>query len=403
MAVINVRSREGKTWIGLESSFGASGAATPIFPIGPVKLALKQEEIPIKDQSVFRGDHKGTVKGRKSATAAFEIYAKPAAQQLVALATPATPPHAILTKATLGGEHAAAGSLVAVGTSSSSIDVTGSTGANFPVGTVIAVEVNGSLEATRVISQATDTLGLYPRLSAAPSVGAKVINSYTYYQTETNTQSVFLRHEKAGSTSFQWELNGGIASLDFKTDRDTLISIGANMQFADWQDGALGADNTFAADTQHAPVPLVSGFTLLQTPGTTTRTQYPFQSVQGKIEASMQLIPQLAGPVQQTLGTFRGSADQTATVELMIAGADRTLLDTWWASQSSLFLMFGALAGSGNTARGIVFTFPQAILISRPQEDESTGRLLYKCSLAAQLDPTASTELARAGVLVSHL
>ena len=402
MSAVDIRSREGASYLGIESTYGTAATSPPrIFTLGDVKMQLVQKEHEILDESVYVGDYKGTVKGLKSATARFHMYPKPATAQLIAAATPATPPHAQIIKAMFGGEAAAAGSLVTAASTTTTVNVTAGTGTGMPVGTLIAVQnAAGNLEVTRVTTTSANSVTVYPPLSGAPAVGNVVVNSYTYYITDTNTQSFTFQHAKAGSAAYQYQLLAGIADLEFGTDRDSLITLTAACRFSDWTDGTLGLSTAFAADTQGPPLATSIGFTLLQPTATVTRLQYPLHSLGGKFDLGMDFVTQYNGAVNATVGAMRVKGRPSAMASLLIR-ADRTVLDTYWANQTQLNLIFGSMSGSGTTSRGIVFDFPQAIIIGRPEEDMSTGRLLYKCNVSAQLATSAATDLARKGASVS--
>lgn len=104
-----------------------------------------------------------------------------------ASATPAQDALSIVLGAIMGGQADAAGSLVASGSSATGVTVTSTQGDRFPEGTIVGVETgvaSGIFVCTAIDTRSTDALTFTHSVGFTPAVGAKVINSDMFFETD---------------------------------------------------------------------------------------------------------------------------------------------------------------------------------------------------------------------------
>jgi len=225
MSQVNIITREQSVRVGRESTFGVtpSGsfpnamtrfvASEPVLADGAVR-----EMLDVNDIRVRRMDAVTPVQGleiaSKVALTQLLKATKTAAQLTSSVSAGALTPRLLLGHC-MGTEFAINGSVVAVGASTTSFDVTATHGARFRRGTFIAVEVSGQMEWARVVSIATDTITVEPALSGTPATSAIVRNLYNYSMAESNTSSLAVQVAYVGDSAAQYTLNGVHGNLKF--------------------------------------------------------------------------------------------------------------------------------------------------------------------------------------------
>jgi len=142
-----------------------------------------------------------------------------------AAAVPAVDALGVVLRAIMGGQAAAAGSLVASGASATGVTVTGASGSRFPEGTLVLVETavsSGLYELTGIDTRSTDALAFCTSLSFTPAVGARVLNGDLYYETDQPAQTlqwlvegedrddIWLYVGCQGALSVEWPLGGEV-------------------------------------------------------------------------------------------------------------------------------------------------------------------------------------------------
>lgn len=226
MAQSNIITRERATYIGLESTYGSTPAAsfpnamTRIICIDDSEARDPQEEmLDVADERVRRADAIQPVHGLQIASKfSLKAYLKstPQAAQLVAGATPGSLSPRIVLRHALGTEYADEGSTVATGTSSTVFDVQPGDGALFRVGTFIAVAISGQMEWAEVTAISTDTITVSPALSGTPSTSAVVRNLYNYAMAESHISSVTVQQANVGASTAQYTFNGAFGDIAFE-------------------------------------------------------------------------------------------------------------------------------------------------------------------------------------------
>lgn len=225
MSQSNIITREQSVRVGRESAFGVtpSGsfpnamtrfiASEPVLADGAVR-----EMLDVNDIRVRRMDAVQPVQGLELASKvalSMNLKATPSGTQLVSgVSAAALTPRLFLGHA-MGAEFAINGSVVAAGVSTTEFDVTGTHGARFRRGTLIAVEVSGQMEWVLVMGVATDTITVAPALSSTPGTGAIVRNLYNYAMAESNTSSLAVQVAYVGDSTAQYSFNGVHGSLKF--------------------------------------------------------------------------------------------------------------------------------------------------------------------------------------------
>jgi hypothetical protein len=392
MTAVDISSRAASTFIGIESSFGSVPTMTRCFPDTGSTLEIAQDNVQNPDERVRIKTALATIQGNKSCSAKLTAGLRVDGTQLLAAGSASTPWLGILLKALLGGEAAAAGSTIASAASGTSITVGAGHGARFKIGTWVAVDVAGTLEAARVINVSTDTLTLRPALSGTPSASAIVVNSYTYFPTETNTQTLYLQHAKAqDATAHKWSLGGLIGSLAISLPPGERATVEATLKGKTW---SFPSDDTIAvtsaADTMAAPMVVRNAVTLIQAPATTTKTHYPMHGLEIGYpgDSGMVHVPELGG-VEGATGAMRVGERPWGTVKLKLR-AD-TQLHTWYAAQTTLSVVCMIPYGSGTSKRFLVLDLPCCQITAVPKPADEGGRLVQEVELQLMEDTTTTT------------
>lgn len=395
MAAVDISARAGASYLGIESTFGTAPSMTRCFPDTGSSLVLAQANLPNTDERVRVKTHLKPVQGLKTGTATLKTKLRPDGTQLTAAASAATPWLGIALKAGLGGEASAAGStVITASTASSLIVTTGHGAARFKIGTWIGVEVSGALEWARITNIATDTLTLVPQLSGAPTVGGVVVNSYCYFPTETNTQSLYFQHAKAqDSSTSKYSLGGGITGLKLTTQRGEYLSAEWSVQFVTW--AAPTSDSvavTTASDGMAAPVVMRGAITLLQAAATTsTKVHYPIEVLDVELpqNLAMAYIPELGG-VEGNVGVMRSGECRPWTKLKLTVRAD-SQLKTWYDAQTTLQFVLQVPAGSGTTTRAVILDVPSCVIVAMATPKESGGMWRQEVTLEGLEDTTTTT------------
>ena len=225
MSQSNIITREQSVRVGRESAFGVTpsgsfpNAMTRFIASEPVLAdGAQREMLDVGDIRVRRMDAVTPVQGLELASKialSMNLKATKSAAQLTTSVSAAALTPRLLLGHCMGTEFANPGSVVAVGASTTSFDVTGTHGARFRRGTLIAVEVSGQMEWCRVVSVVTDTITVEPALSGTPATSAIVRNLYNYAMAESNTSSLAVQVAYVGDATAQYTFNGVHGSLKF--------------------------------------------------------------------------------------------------------------------------------------------------------------------------------------------
>lgn len=359
-----------------------TGTELRLHPVeGSLDFERMQAELNNNRLSARAWDARDPIKGLKSGTAKLECYLQPAATVLgpsAVVDSPASTPTFVLLRAAFGDRVVAAGSDVATGTSATAFDVTATQGANFPTGDIIAV-VDGAngLVPCVVRQRNADTLTVWPELSAAPAVGADVVNSWCFYPTRDNTRSFSLALASAASAGRQYRFNGGATSIELKVERGELCKIAFDMKFATWAGpSALSLSTAVVADPMADPIPARNAKAFLQPPATTTRTCYPIDAMTLKLAPGTNHIESLTCNVEGVRGVARTEGLTETFCDFEVTFAADLDAETWWANRTALsFLFYAFVDTAGGGRRMLVLSAQNCIVVNPPKNQKGAGNL----------------------------
>lgn len=394
MSAVDISARAGASYLGIESTFGSAPSVTRCFPDTGSTLVLTQANLPNNDERVRVKAHLKPVQGLKSGTATLKTKLRPDGTQLTTGASAATPWLGVALKAGLGGEASGGGSTVQTSSTTTSLIVGTGHGSRFKIGTWIGVEVSGALEWARVVNVSTDTLTLVPALSGTPTTSGVVVNSYCYFPTETNTQSLYFQHAKAqDSSASKYSLGGGLTGLKLTTQRGEYLSAEWSLQFVTW--AAPTTDTvavTTASDGMAAPVVMRNATTLLQAAATTsTKVHYPIEVLDVELpqNLAMDYVKELGG-VEGNVGVMRAGECRPWTKLKLTVRAD-SQLKTWYDAQTTLQFVLQVPAGSGTTTRAVILDVPSCVIVAMTTPKESGGMWRQDVMLEGLEDTTTTT------------
>jgi hypothetical protein len=397
MSQVNIATRAGATYIGIESSYATLPTTYRVFPVGTPTLKPNQASLANEGEREHLFEHLTPVQGLKDGEGELKFYLRPDGAQLNAAATPTvTPPDAIALKAGLGGEHYDAGGTVAgSGSSSTAIVLGAGEGANFKAGAWGAVESGGALYPFRVTTIATETLTPWPSLGVTPTATTGVcINSYTYFPTQANTQSVYVQHAKSQDpTVHKWAFAGGRVALSFDLKRGELLAYGANIKFASWD--RTPSDTiavTSASDTARPPVAFRNATTWVQTGATLTRAHYSVRSIEVSTlgDGGLIHVPELGG-TEGTNGVFRVGGRPFGTAKVRVTTDD----DFWTKYEAqtafAIVVVVPVAGATGIAKRFVVIDLPNVLQTAPPQEVDEGGQLCMDLTLELFQDATTTS------------
>jgi len=387
MAASDFFAKQGWTGVSLDSTFGTTGTIqhAAVDP-NASSITPARAVIPIKDERTRPWYAVAPILGPKSATAKVAIHMRPPTARLANGVVGTDNYLSVMLKAIMGGESRGEGSIVATGTSATVFVVDAGDGPQFTAGAWVAVDIGGTLEARRVTSVATDTVTVRPAFSAAPSIGAVVINSSTFYLTSTNTQSVTLQHAKANDTNFSWTAVGGTGNVSFGFDTNKLVQAVFDLKFPRWTFGAIAAQSpaiTVAefSETLASHMLANQAYTyLFPASVTTVPTHYPFE--QGGVEYSVacgnEHIMEMGGQLENAVGVVRMPDRDAHRIKTKVRA------DSQWEAVFTAGTLYSIMTiiptGSGTTKRFVVFDAPSCVLVEQPtyEGDRLTTNLVWQ-------------------------
>jgi hypothetical protein len=413
-------SHVGAVYVSEEAIFGTAGTSVRCHvKADSVDLQVTQAEVDRMRLSPSVNDYLAPVRGYKAATCALVHYLQPATTVLANGATAdadAAAPLRVLMRCILGGESVAAGSVSAAGTFSPTVfDVDTGDGANFPAGQICAVDQSGNVGAEdlvpcRVRVRSTDTLTVWPALASAPSAGGgeRVINSFTWYPTQTNTKSLSVALAPAQGTALEYRATGGTGSFELSFNRGELLEASFDLQFASHvgpADLSLGA--AVAADPMAPPLSTRGARLYLQPIATTTRTCLSVDSMTLRVNAGMEHRETLTCGVEGMSGTMRSAGLQEAFAEAeLVLDVDTDYDTSTWTDQTELSMMFFVPFDAASSRRMVVVDIGRCVIVGKPAVARGANNLAkMTLVLRAQRDTsvTGTTDLATAPLRIAIL
>lgn len=401
MSQSNIITREQSVRVGRETSFGVtpSGsfpnvmtrfiASEPVLADGAVR-----EMLDVGDIRVRRMDAVTPVRGLELASKvalSMNLKATKAAAQLASGVSAAALTPRLLLGHCMGTEFAINGSVVAAGVSTTEFDVTGTHGARFRRGTLIAVEVSGQMEWARVVSIATDTITVGPALSGTPGTGAIVRNLYNYAMAESNTSSLAVQVAYVGDSTAQYTFNGVHGSLKFGFGEfgklATMSLDGTAVSFTGPSDQSIPV--TTATDEMGSAFPLAPQVYLTTSPTRGTYVACEKFAVEVPNQWEMVRDPSVASTVAAVVDTAGRPRGVKAMLTLRFDGDYGAGFD----NETTYTLVIVQRIGTGTTASFWVWALDNVQLVAQPKLSK-VGERLY---MDLELNALQSTVFAPAG------
>jgi hypothetical protein len=400
-------------------AFGTADVERRIHPrVDTAAIMPEQAEIEALRLRVVAHDPTKPVRGFKGATGGFEHYLQPDTTYLVTTATPdtdAAAPLSVPMRCILGGESIAAGATIPSGTYSTvAFDVTAGQGARIPAGQICAVDqAAGSgtedLVPCRVRVRSTDAITVWPALATAPDAGGRVINSRTWYATQTNTRSMSLALAPSNGTALEYRATGGTGNVTISFTRGELVTAGFELAFATFTGPAnLSLGAAVVADPMATPLSTRGAKMYLQPVATTTRECVKVDSFALSITSGMEHLDTLTCGVEGRKGVMRsaGLTEAFATIEL-VCDVDTDYDTSAWTSQTDLSLMlFVQLDVSASVRRFVVIDAPRVFIVGKPRVERGANNLA-KMTLTLRLlrdnTTTGSGDLATAPLRIATI
>lgn len=417
MSQQSLRVRQAATYVGSETSFAVLPTTMyRAFPVeGSVAIDMEQKQLDNMDQRTNLYDYLAPVFGLKDGKIKMEFYCKSPTAQLLAGVLPTTSYIDQIFDAAWGYRFANSGSNRAGASSTTQTLVTSATADNFELGSWIGVEVAGVIEATKVVAidLLTDTLTVFPALSAAPQSGARVINGYNYAPKQNHTGSLHIQHAICGNSNptTQMVSSGSAINLTVSAKRNELAKIeveGAIGSFLGPQ--ALGFVTSSASDPFTSPYAVRDALVYFQAAGSAQpAVPYSLHEFTIKTMGVMEHIEGLGGTEGKS-ASFRKGQRLFAEATLRFR-YDNDVDAQAYANISLAQAMIIIPKGSGLTKRFTIFDMPNAYIFGKPKLVEESGLLYMTVTLHASADTNipfnalgpATTELTTAPFRVAFL
>lgn len=415
MSQKNILNRERATYVGEEigaaqvETFGVAPTAaladgsfptpfmTRCFPLGDNLIVgdLAEEMLPVMDEKVRRMDASHPVHGLKIASKVGGLKcllkATPSTGQLTDAAvfganTSLTP--RLLLRHAFGSEHAAVGSTISGALSSTtSVDVVD--GSVFKKGSFIAVQTGAALiEWAKVTNVATNTLTVYPPLSAAPTTPTWVVrNLYNYAPAETNSKSLCIQQKFVGGSGEETShtYNGCYGDLSFdlpepgKLPSMTLSMTATNYTLGGTLTTGVGTDEMGAA-AHWAPsiylAPAITRIAPLVNEGCTI-----------EMKDTVELVRDPSAT--QTVSSIVRTGGNPAAVKLGVKLRFDSTYDASFTVDTAYECFIVQKIGTDLTASFWIFHVPVAKLVAPPKRVNVGSRLHMELAFAGYQDDIA--------------
>lgn len=382
-----VIARNRRTEIAEETTFGTAPSGSWPEAFDPLQLihddlvvdGMEQEVLEVLDAHVRRqGSYDGVLGLKKPSTWKANVYLKgvPTASQLTTGGSAAQLSHRILFRHMFGAEAVAAGSTTQTLSTTTSVIVAGGHGSRFTRGTWILVEVAGEMEPTMVEAISTDTLTVAPALSATPTTGGQVRNSYSYSPADAKSRSLALRH--SFTSAIQYQLLGACFSGKFNfPEFGKLLTLALEGKCVDWTaPGSLSYSVAAVTDDMAAPIAYKDITLLLGDRVTLSRTgdRLPYKALALDLAQNNEMIEDGTSSAQ----TVRGYLD-TAGRAYPVTGMVTTSVDlahfTSLSARTAQRLVQWIKVGTGTTATFLLWDVPRLFQAKAPKATKIGERL----------------------------
>jgi hypothetical protein len=360
---VDVLSRIGATYVGIETTLGTTpGTMYRAFPTEDREFTNSRAHIVRKDERTKMQAYIPSIKGLKSGEGGMDFQLRPHATRLLTGATAPTGHFlAEVLRCWFGSMASGAGSTAQTGSTTTSIIVATGHGARFTIGTWIAVEVDDELHVVNITNKTTDTLTVRPALPGAPADGADVVNSETFFVSESDAWTLAIEHGAAQDPNYQWRANGAVITpqLVFTPGEDAMVKLAAKYPL--WQGPApLGISTLVGVDPLADPVIHRDAQFWLYPVASPDREHYPIKTLEPTFGLETVLRREAGGTLEGVVSRARAITRPPAMVKLATR-ADRQLLDAGLAYYNdnvdlSLVVVLTS-EGGGTTARKVVVEF----------------------------------------------
>lgn len=399
MSQQSIRSKESATYLASETTFAQLPATMyRAFPIeGTVGLEFEQKQLDNLDARTTLYSYLAPVFGLKDGKLKAEFYVKAPTTQLVAGQAPVAHYMGQLFDAAWGYTFANSGSNRQGASSTTAILVTTGEADNFELGSWIGVEVASVIECTKVIAidLITDTLTVWPALSAAPGSGARIINGYNYAPKSNHTGSLHIQHAICGDANptTQWVSSGSAVNITIEAKRNDLAKLSVDGAVGAWLGPqALGFITSSASDPFGSPTAVRDAVVYFQAAGSATAaTQYCLQEFTIKTMGKMEHVECL-GATEGKSAAFRKGQRLFSEATLKFR-YDNTIDAVNYATIGLNQAIILIPKGSGITKRWTVIDMPNAYIYGKPKISDEGG-LLY---MTVVLHATGDTNIAGGG------
>lgn len=403
MSQVNVKSGLASTLLGIESTFGTTASTLyRAFPVSEtVEVALAQSEVENTTESTKLYDNKNTVRGLNSGTAKFDLFLRTTRTAYTGSNYPADNYQQQVMKVVFGGHTVNTGSIAKASPSTTAIDVDNPS--YFSKGQFALFSTTNGLEPALITNIATDTLSVTPALSSAPASASVVANMDNFYPSETNGYSLTFQHAKADSSDMQWTLKGcKVNSFDLKLERDKLVVASVELEGKGWVSGSQSIATTYVTESLATPMVVKDATTIFQPIATTTRTQYPLESVSFKVTPGIEFLPELGG-VEGSTGVMRTGERIFSEATLKFRADTRADFD--WNAQNDMQLhVMIPKVDSNSVKRWIVVSMPTCQIVGKPKWSDTDGRLTCEVTVKSKLNglvTSPATDLAYTPFIIS--
>lgn len=381
MAQTNQIVRERRTLVGRETAFGTTPSGS--FPEAMTEVVLMHDEMLVDgiatemldnmDARVRRQDAIAPVAGLQIATKyTAKTYLKviPASAILTGGGSVASLSHRILFGHLLGAEHAALGTTVSSGTSTTVFDVADAT--NLKKGTWILVDG----EPTLITNISTNTVTVSPALSGTPSNNDIVRNGYNYAPAESHSSSLTFQTAFAGVSAAQFVHNGCYGGFKINLPFGQLATVDLDFTASSYtQPANQSITTTSVTDDMGAPVTMAGATVLLSTATLSRILKFSCESVELDLPNQWQQVrdPNTATTITAVVDTAGRPRAGTLKIRARFDTDDTSAFTAGTAWNFALWLAYG----SGSTQRFVVVDFNNATLSAQPKPVKHGNDLFY--------------------------
>ena len=399
----NIIQRRRVTYVGEESAFGTAPSGS--FPNAMTKGVFRDAEIgldpqetmlDVDDESIRRQDAVHPVHGLQSDSTTVSLgrllRATPSAGLLTASGTPVESVDRILLKHIFGTEHAAVGTTVATGTSSTVFDATSA--ADIKKGSFIAVTVSGTPEWAKVTNISTATITVTPPFSGTPSTSAVVRNLYTYAPAENHSMSlsVYRGFVADSGTEPEYIVNGcyGSAAFDFPIGQIPNYTVNLNGTAFTGPAASGSIDTaTTVSEAMGAPVVVKGAKLYIATSAISRATAVAYEKF--SLEYNNQWEKVVDGGAAQAVAGVVNTAGRPRAVKGMVtlrfdAGSYDNSTSNGFGADDVFRMAMVITYGSGSTMSHWIVEIPRARITAKPKLTKVGERLYMDLEFSGQTD-----------------